>query len=50
MFSNLLVIAISLPLHVFWIIQVARLLGENRKGEPGRLPPILPLLGTAARI
>ena len=45
MFCNFLVIGISLPLNVYWIVQVARLLREGRTKQAGTLPPPLAMLG-----
>jgi hypothetical protein len=45
MFFGLLIIVVCFPLHVYWLVQVARLLRERKKNQPDRLPPLLPLLG-----
>jgi len=43
MFFGLLIIVVCFPLHVYWLVQVARLIREQRK-NPGRFPPIMSLL------
>jgi hypothetical protein len=49
MFFNLLIIAVCVPLHVYWLMQVVRLLRDSRNNSPRSRTPLPWMLSFAAQ-